>query len=116
MADSLKECYANRIRPSLAYDQLVKEGLLGKKSGKGFYLHKGKKPIVNPDLEKGQSDPKDQILARGIHRMRIEAYMCMREQVVTDPSHLHTALVYGIGFPAFRSSLLNTTSNGGEKL
>jgi 3-hydroxyacyl-CoA dehydrogenase/enoyl-CoA hydratase/3-hydroxybutyryl-CoA epimerase len=105
VAESLKPFYGDRIQTSDVYQTMVELGWKGKKSGKGFYIH-GKKTVVNPEIEKSQAISKSLIVTRGISAMRAEAHMCMEEGIVSDISHLNTALVYGIGYPPFRGGLL----------
>lgn len=94
--------------------------LLGKKggNGSGFYLHQGKKRVVNPDLPAIADDWRkannissrqisdDDILDRCLLTMVNEAARCLDEEIVADPLHLDMAMIMGIGFPPFRGGLL----------
>jgi len=94
--------------------------LLGKKggNGKGFYLHQGKKQVLNPDLpaivgdwrEANNISPRQcsdaDILDRCLLTMVNEAVRCLDEGIVADPVHLDMAMIMGIGFPPFRGGLL----------
>jgi len=109
------------------FDRMVEAGLLGEKSGKGFYLYeKGKQGELNPELhpylpaaaakEKefdanmsaGQSAvmAASDIIDACLIPMLVEALQCLREAVVHEPEQLDAAFVYGIGFPPFRGGLL----------
>jgi len=97
-------------------------GFLGKKTGRGFYIHNGKKTRINPEAlalnrglgptikGKGESRVRTadsaMILDRCLLRMLGEAATCLGEKIVASPGELDLALVLGIGFPAFRGGLL----------
>jgi len=107
-------------------DAMVKAGLLGEKSGRGFFIYeKGKRGEVNaelgqyidgvrtcagPDADAGitGSDMADaDVIDACLLPMLVEALKCLHEGVVKDASHLDAAMVYGIGFPPFRGGLLH---------
>jgi len=108
------------------FEEMVADGLLGEKSGKGFFLYnKGKQGNLNPNLVKYLPSAKKQehefdadlemkanvmsvtaISDACLIPMLVEALRCLDEKVVDDPQHLDAAFVYGIGFPPFRGGLL----------
>jgi len=108
------------------FKRMVADGLLGEKSGKGFFLYdQGKQGALNPGLVKYLPSAKqlehgfDADLAMKADVMSVsaisdaclipmlmEALRCLDENVVDDPQHLDAAFVYGIGFPPFRGGLL----------
>lgn len=109
------------------FDRMVADGLLGDKSGKGFFVYeKGKQGELNSALGKylpvlaGREKEFDadmgaskigamttsDIVDACLIPMLVEALQCLSEQVVDDPRHLDAAFVYGIGFPPFRGGLL----------
>jgi len=110
------------------FDALVHAGLLGVKSGKGFFVYKkGKRGEQNPDLGSyiealpgsgGTGAAADVSTAQDamtdaditgicLLPMLLEALKCLNEGVVQDAGHLDAAMVYGIGFPPFRGGLLH---------
>ena len=117
-AASLLSAYGARMSPCTALEALVHEGRLGKKSGKGFYLHpgpdakKGETPELATDLARFQaptaaSDLSDQdMLDRMLLPMLNEAAYAMAESIVDSPSELDLATVFGMGFPPFHGGLL----------
>ncbi len=134
----LSESFGARMGMPTWFDQMVTDGLLGTKSGKGFYLYeKEKRKGVNEGLSKylsGQekreaefdanlsvSDDQggvminDDIVNRSLLPMLVEALSCLSEGVVDSAEHLDAAMVYGIGFPPFRGGLLNHFSNYEEE-
>ncbi|MDQ6997545.1 MAG: 3-hydroxyacyl-CoA dehydrogenase NAD-binding domain-containing protein [Mariprofundus sp.] len=109
------------------FEKMLADGLLGEKSGKGFFVYdKGKQGSLNPSLVKYLPSAKklehafdadmkmeaDVMSVTAISDaclipMLVEALHCLHENVVDDPEHLDAAFVYGIGFPPFRGGLLH---------
>ncbi len=107
----LEQGLGNRFKPVSVFESIQKKKLLGKKGGKGFYLH-GRKRAPNPeiqDLFRGSSsrdfNPQD-ALKRMLYIMINEAAQCLKEHVVDDPGAVDTGMIFGTGFPAFRGGLL----------
>lgn len=97
--------------------------LLGKKGGKGIYLYDEKrKPAgVNPDFQACiKAEPKklqkSQIQDRLVLLMLNEAVRCLEENIVSDPSQLDLALIFGIGFPPFEGGILRYADKEGVRL
>jgi len=108
------------------FDRMVDDGLLGEKSGKGFFVYeKGKQGELNPKLgdylavaaskerefdadmgNKPAPMSASEIVDACLIPMLVEALSCLSENVVADAEHLDAAFVYGIGFPPFRGGLL----------
>ena len=110
VSDILYEAYGERMKPSPVLAQMTEKNWLGKKTGKGFYLHHGRKQSFNTELKslqngKGTLDEQT-ILDRAILIMVNEASFCLEEKVVANAHYLDMAMVMGTGFPAFRGGLL----------
>jgi 3-hydroxyacyl-CoA dehydrogenase/enoyl-CoA hydratase/3-hydroxybutyryl-CoA epimerase len=113
VADILYQNLGDRVKPSPLLGTLAKEGYLGKKNGKGFYLYDGRKRL-GPDpaiarkiKSKGTSRlSPEEIVERPVLLMIKEAVLCMEEKIIDRPDLLDAALVFGIGFPPFRGGLL----------
>ncbi len=103
--------------------QVIKElGLLGCKSGRGFYLYDGKggekvydkktkKPLFNPDLiaaVKADESPRqiEEIQDRLVLPMVNEAAKCMKAGIVSKASQLDLSTIYAFGFPPYHGGLL----------
>lgn len=118
------------------FDQMVSDGVLGTKSGRGFYLYeKERREGVNEDIfrylsaqEKQEkefdaslSDDRkgvmrdDEIVNISLLPMLLEALACLSEGVVDSAEHLDAAMVYGVGFPPFRGGLLKHFSTQSEE-
>lgn len=111
VAKVLEDAYGERMKVSSILDRVYQQmQLLGKKSGKGFYIHNGKKREVNAEVKalvfsKRQFDEQE-IIDRAILIMINEAAMCLQEGVVDNAQYLDMAMVMGTGFPPFRGGLL----------
>ena len=79
-------------------------GLLGRKSGQGFYRWEDGK-AVKPDAA-GGSVP-DDIEDRLILPMVNEAVACLDEGVVAETNLLDAGVIFGTGFAPFRGGPLN---------
>ncbi|MCF7821948.1 MAG: enoyl-CoA hydratase/isomerase family protein [Mariprofundaceae bacterium] len=123
----LSESYGKRMAMPLWFDQMVEKGVLGMKSGRGFYLYEGEKRLgMNPELSQylklkshrekefdaNLADQDDAMTDKKIVEacllpMLTEALACLSEKVVDSTEHLDAAMIYGIGFPPFRGGLLH---------
>lgn len=106
----LHEAYGERMTPSKVLSQMRANEWLGKKTGQGFYTHKGQNKSLNHRLgsiQSGDTLLEDHfILDRAILIMVNEAARCLEEEVVDNARYLDIAMVMGTGFPAFRGGLL----------
>lgn len=122
----LGESFGQRFSMPKWFASMVADGLLGEKSGAGFFKYaKGKQGELNPELKKylskaevveHETDADISVASAAMSDadvvnaclipMLAEALACLREKVVDDPEHLDAAFVYGIGFPPFRGGLL----------
>jgi len=109
------------------FAKMVKDGLLGEKSGIGFYSYnKGKTHALNerlPDYIPNSVEISEKefdanmmddvpvmsaqvLIDTCLIPMLIESLQCLEEGVLDRAEYLDAALVYGIGFPPFRGGLL----------
>jgi 3-hydroxyacyl-CoA dehydrogenase/enoyl-CoA hydratase/3-hydroxybutyryl-CoA epimerase len=111
VAKVLEEAYGERMKVSSILDRVYHQmNLLGKKGGKGFYIHSAKKREVN-DAVKGLVFSKrlfdeQEIIDRAMLIMINEAAMCLEEGIVDNAQYLDMAMIMGTGFPPFRGGLL----------
>jgi len=120
----LQQGLGTRIKQSRLLEDLYKEGYLGKKNGKGFYLYAGGKrgkqnPQVAAMAEKrtGARKPvtEQEIVERAVFLMIKEAALCLEDKIVDRVDHLDAALIFGIGFPPFRGGLMRYAEKLGAK-
>ena len=98
-----------RFKPAEVFDKIsrVTPPLLGKKSGRGFYIYEGKRRRVNPDVRVGpRAHPNTDALTRMTHIMINEAARLLEESIVDGPDTVDIGMIMGTGFPPFRGGLL----------
>jgi 3-hydroxyacyl-CoA dehydrogenase len=110
------------LRPDML-ERLVAAGRLGKKSGRGFYVHARRgQPRVDPGVYKligteGRQRPADnEIQDRLVLPMINEACRILEEKVVRQPSDVDVGMIYGTGFPPFRGGLLRYADHLGARV
>jgi 3-hydroxyacyl-CoA dehydrogenase/enoyl-CoA hydratase/3-hydroxybutyryl-CoA epimerase len=83
---------------------MVDDGLLGRKSGQGYYQWKDGK-AVKPDSGSAKlpSDIEDRLILSMVN----EAVACLQEKVVADADLLDAGVIFGTGFAPFRGGPLN---------
>ncbi len=90
--------------PAPELEELVRQGNLGVKTGRGFYTYRERRP-VKPALEWGSSSPAVQ--DRLTYSMLNEAAACLLEGIVTDPDLVDAGVIFGTGFAPFRGGPLH---------
>jgi 3-hydroxyacyl-CoA dehydrogenase/enoyl-CoA hydratase/3-hydroxybutyryl-CoA epimerase len=91
--------------------KMVDDGLLGRKSGQGYYKWVDGK-AVKPASD-GQNIPAD-IEDRLILPMVNEAVACLHDRVVTDADLLDAGVIFGTGFAPFRGGPLKYARERGN--
>ncbi len=126
VAHSLFEAYGERMRVADVLDEIYKnhKNLLGKKAGRGFYIH-GKKTVINDQIAVIVNQVREakniyqiylsdaEIIDRCILTMVNEAAKCLEENVVKNARYLDMAMIMGAGFPAFRGGVLRYADSRG---
>jgi len=115
----MAEAYRQRAASPGLVEKLVAAGRLGKKTGKGLYLHQGKKAGPDPEvlrllgIERRRTVEEREAVERSIYPMVNEGARCLTEGVVASAGELDLAMVMGIGFPPFRGGLLRFAEQEG---
>lgn len=111
VARVLEDAYGERMKVSSVLDRVYHQmQLLGKKSGKGFYIHGAHKREANDGVKNlifsKRLFEEQEIVDRAMLIMVNEAAMCLEEKIVESAQYLDMAMVMGTGFPPFRGGLL----------
>lgn len=98
-----------------ALHAMIDQGMLGRKSGSGFYTYakgakKGSKPLnpkVKPILEEARAGREalklttEEIQERMVFRFVNEAAFCLQDGIIENAVDGDIGLVFGVGFPPF---------------
>ncbi len=118
---------AGRFEPNAAFEKMRAGGWLGQKSGRGFYLHGGKKPKVNTqaqELLRGEQSSAvtagaagGGALSEGRERMVLlmvnEAALGLSEGLTADAAAIDLAMVLGTGWAPHRGGPLRYADDRG---
>jgi len=113
VAQILEKTYGARMKVNEILQQVYEKKWLGKKVGKGFYVHDDKKKTRKPNPElnellankKPTTDRRD-VLDRMVLLMINEAAMILEEGVAMRAEDIDIGMIFGTGFPPFRGGLL----------
>jgi 3-hydroxyacyl-CoA dehydrogenase/enoyl-CoA hydratase/3-hydroxybutyryl-CoA epimerase len=112
VAETLASHYHRRMAVPEVLSRLVKGGQLGRKSGEGFYLHRGKEAVASEDAARFVKDDSTANLDRVDLELRMvllmvnEAARCVEEGIVSGPEDVDFAMIMGAGFAPFRGGPL----------
>lgn len=115
VCNSFQKAYGDRMDTPKLIAAMYDKKLLGKKTGKGFYIHDGKERRFNEEVEtlrKGlatgsRTITEEEMRNRTFLTMINEASRCLDEKIVAGPEYVDMATIMGTGFPPFRGGLLS---------
>ncbi|HZV06992.1 MAG TPA: 3-hydroxyacyl-CoA dehydrogenase NAD-binding domain-containing protein [Gemmataceae bacterium] len=127
VAESMQPVLTGRFEPNAAFEKMRAAGLLGQKSGRGFYLHAGKKPKINSQTQQllrveksasiAQALPEAARVTEGRERMVLlmvnEAALALSEKLTTTAAALNLAMVLGTGWAPHRGGPLRYADDRG---
>jgi 3-hydroxyacyl-CoA dehydrogenase/enoyl-CoA hydratase/3-hydroxybutyryl-CoA epimerase len=113
VAGVLGAAFPGRMQPAPLLEKLIASGRLGRKNGRGFYRHAGRKRTPDSaipallSLPAQRSPARDEQLAeRMVLAMINEGARCVEEGIVADAGQVDVAMIFGAGFPPFRGGPL----------
>jgi len=83
--------------------ELLAQGHLGRKSGRGYYEWREGKPVKPESRGQAPADLEDRLVLQYLN----EAVACLREGVVEDADLLDAGMIFGTGFAPFRGGPLH---------
>jgi 3-hydroxyacyl-CoA dehydrogenase/enoyl-CoA hydratase/3-hydroxybutyryl-CoA epimerase len=127
VAQSMAPVLAGRFEANAAFAKMRAAGLLGQKSGRGFYLHGGKKPKINTQAQEllrteksaslSQALPAAARVTEGRERMVLlmvnEAALGLSEKLTASAAALDLAMVLGTGWAPHRGGPLRYADDRG---
>jgi 3-hydroxyacyl-CoA dehydrogenase len=106
--------FEGRITPPAVLESIARQGLLGKKSGRGFYVYGDGVPRPNAEVAALQRPGAAARLSREelAERMALpllnEATRVLGEGIVAAPEDVDLGMILGTGFAPFRGGPLRT--------
>lgn len=124
VAETLTAKFGDRMKIPGCLPEMVAAGLLGRKVGRGFFLHgKAEKTPLNPQAltfvrgDTVRSLSREELQERMVFLMINEAARCLEEQIVEQPADVDFAMIMGTGFAPFRGGPLRyADSIGADKI
>lgn len=109
VAETMVSAFGERFSPPLLLPTLVRAGHLGRKSGRGFYLHERGKEIPLTFANPPDEIPDEvEIASRLNGLMAEEAKRCLDEGLVRDAGTIDLAMILGTGYAPFRGGPLGS--------
>ena len=113
VAETLAAKFGDRLKIPGCLHQMTTAGMLGRKNGRGFYLHeKSAEAKLNPQVstfvrnETARALSREELPERMVFLMVNEAARCLEEEIVTEPADVDFAMIMGTGFAPFRGGPL----------
>ena len=108
VATTLAEAFPDRMNVPKILTTMHEKGLLGVKSGSGFYhYHQGEKQ-PNNEIQPGSSPQSSVQVIQDelVELMSAEAQRCLDEKIAASADDIDFAMVMGTGYPPFRGGPL----------
>ena len=119
VVETLSANFGGRFRAPQILGEMCKVGLLGRKNGRGFYLHHGRTSEPNSGLALFQRDESarhlgsEELQQRMVLLMVNEAARCLEEEIVSEPDDVDFGMIMGTGFAPFRGGPLRYADDAG---
>ncbi len=120
VAETLAAHFGDHMKVPGCLRKMTGAGLLGRKSGGGFYLHdKSQVARPNPRIsiyvqsQTAREMTREELQERMVFLMVNEAARCLEEEVVTEAADVDFGMIMGTGFAPFRGGPLRYTDTIG---
>ncbi len=113
-AQGMAPAFEGRITPPAVLESIAKQGLLGRKSGTGFYVYGKGAPQPNAAVAALQRPgaaarlTRDELAERMVLPLLNEATRVLGEGIVAAPEDVDLGMILGTGFAPFRGGPLRT--------
>jgi 3-hydroxyacyl-CoA dehydrogenase/enoyl-CoA hydratase/3-hydroxybutyryl-CoA epimerase len=113
VAGVLAAAFPDRMQPSPALEKLVAAGHLGRKNGRGFYRHAGRRRTPDPAVrsllglhQTRRPQSVDALAERMVLAIVNESARAVEEGIVAGAEQVDLAMIFGAGFPPYRGGPL----------
>ena len=120
VGETIAKSFSPRLTNPAVLEKMMKAGLLGKKSGRGFYVYSGKKgERVNTETEKLRAGAsvvglnRKELQSRMVLLMINEAARCLEENLVSEAADVDFGMIMGTGFAPFTGGPLRFADHVG---
>lgn len=108
VAGTMVSAFGDHFEPPLLLADLVRAGHLGKKSGRGFYLHDRGKAVPDTFAKAPRDLPDKTAIANRLNELMAgESRRCLDEGIVRDAAMIDLAMILGTGYAPFRGGPLH---------
>jgi len=119
VARHLASCFGEQMPVPQLLNDMMKAGMLGRKTGAGFYRYDGRRERENEDAAKlvkagaASGYSREQLQKRMVLLMVNEAAKCVQEHIVATADDVDFAMIMGTGFAPFRGGPLRLLDHRG---
>ena len=120
VGETIAKSFSPRLTNPAVLEKMMKAGLLGRKSGRGFYVYSGKKgERVNTQIDSLRAGAtaagldRKELQTRMVMLMINEAARCLEENLVGEAADVDFGMIMGTGFAPFTGGPLRFADHVG---
>ncbi len=121
VAETLAAAFGERLKIPTHLGEMIKAGLLGRKAGRGYYLHDKSRKEARPNpgaaayvkSDSARTLSRDELSKHMVLLMVNEAARCIEEGIISEPGDADFAMIMGTGFAPFRGGPLRYADSTG---